>query len=548
MADNPQVVVSKRRKLPAIWIVPLIALLLGMWMVITHYLTRGPEISITFSTAEGIESEKTKIKALNVDVGLVESVQLNPDLQSVTVIARIEREAASLLRDDSKFWVVRPRIGASGVSGLGTLLSGAYIELSPGKGKEGNRNFQGLEEAPVTPSTTPGLNLTLLSEDAGSVSTGDPVLYRGYNVGRIESTKFVTETQRLQVTIFIESPYDSLVTSNTRFWNTSGILFQASADGISLQTGSLESLLLGGVAFDLPEGANTGTLVENHAEFKLYPNASSINEHPFKHYAEYLLLFDTSVRGLVGGAPVLYRGLHIGTVVGASFNYLHIDMARTRGRAVGIPVLIRLEPGRWLGEDSAKAKAKAIADIEQSVDAGLRATLKIGNFLTGALIVTLDFYEDVEPATIGKAGTFNTLPTISTGLEELQVKVASLLDKLNELPLTTVLNNVDVTLKQVTRTLTTANKTVNDLNNILENEDTQNLSESINTTLDELKVTLKGLSPDSALYQDLNDSIEQLNATMRNIEQLTYTINTKPNSLIFSKPKQQDLQPEAPHQ
>lgn len=221
-------------------------------------------------------------------------------------------------------------------------------------------------------------------------------------------------------------------------------------------------------------------------------------------------------------------------------------MARTRGRAVGIPVLIRLEPGRWLGEDS--AKAKAIADIEQSVDAGLRATLKIGNFLTGALIVTLDFYEDVEPATIGKAGTFNTLPTISTGLEELQVKVASLLDKLNELPLTTVLNNVDVTLKQVTRTLTTANKTVNDLNNILENEDTQNLSESINTTLDELKVTLKGLSPDSALYQDLNDSIEQLNATMRNIEQLTYTINTKPNSLIFSKPKQQDLQPEAPHQ
>ena len=253
MADNPQVVVSKRRKLPAIWIVPLIALLLGMWMVITHYLTRGPEISITFSTAEGIESEKTKIKALNVDVGLVESVQLNPDLQSVTVIARIEREAASLLRDDSKFWVVRPRIGASGVSGLGTLLSGAYIELSPGKGKEGNRNFQGLEEAPVTPSTTPGLNLTLLSEDAGSVSTGDPVLYRGYNVGRIESTKFVTETQRLQVTIFIESPYDSLVTSNTRFWNTSGILFQASADGISLQTGSLESLLLGALPLTYPK-------------------------------------------------------------------------------------------------------------------------------------------------------------------------------------------------------------------------------------------------------------------------------------------------------
>ena len=175
MTDNTNVIISNKRKLPAIWIVPIIALLLGIWMIISHYLTRGPEISIVFSTAEGIEAEKTKIKALNVDVGLVESVKLNPDLESVTVTARIEHEATALLRNDSSFWVVRPRIGASGVTGLGTLLSGAYIELSPGKGKEGKRSFQGLEEAPVTPMSTPGLHITLLSEEAGSVNAGDPV-------------------------------------------------------------------------------------------------------------------------------------------------------------------------------------------------------------------------------------------------------------------------------------------------------------------------------------------------------------------------------------
>ena len=545
MADDPEVVVTAQRKLPAIWIIPIIALLLGVWMVLNHYLTRGPEITITFSTAEGIEAEKTKIKALNVDVGLVESVQLNPDLESVTVVARIEREAAPLLRNDSNFWVVRPRIGASGVSGLGTLLSGAYIELSPGKDKEGKREYRGLEEAPITPMTAPGLHITLLSEDAGSVSAGDPVLYRGYRVGRIENAKFNADTQKLQASVFIESPYENLVTTNTRFWNSSGISFNASASGVSLQTGSIESLLLGGVAFDLPEGANPGSAVKNHTQFELYPDASSINEHPFEHYAEYLLLFDSSVRGLVSGAPVLYRGLRIGTVVDASFKYLHIDMARTEGRAVGIPVLIRLEPGRWLGADSLEAKSKAVSDIQKSVEAGMRATLKTGSLLTGALLVSLDFYEDVDPASIGKAGKYKTIPTISTGLEEIQVKVADLLDKLNELPLTTVLNDMDSTLQQVTLTLTTANQTVRDLNSILENNDTQHLPETISTTLDELRSTLQGLSPDSELYQDLSDSITQLNATLRNIEHLTYTIDTKPNSLIFSKPKQQDLQPKA---
>ncbi len=543
MSEHPEAVITARHKLPAIWIVPIIALLLGAWMVLNHYLTRGPEVSITFSTAEGIEAEKTKIKALNVDVGLVESVQLNSNLEGVTVIARIEREAASLLREDSSFWVVRPRIGASGITGLNTLLSGAYIELAPGKGKEGKRYFLGLEEAPVTPMTTPGLHLTLISDDAGSVNTGDPVLYRGYRVGRIENTKFDTVSQKLHANIFIESPYDNLVNSNTRFWNSSGISFNATASGVSLQTSSIESLLLGGVAFDLPKGANPGNSVDNYEQFKLYPDANSINEHPFRHYIEYLLLFDSSVRGLVAGAPVLYRGLQIGAVVDASFNYLHIDMARTEGRAVDIPVLIRLEPGRWLGEDTTQAKAKAIADIQKSVISGMRATLKTGSLLTGALLVSLDFYEDVEPASIGKAGKYNTIPTISTGLEEIQVKVTDLLDKLNELPLTTVLNDMDVTLQQVGHTLTAANKTVKDLNSLIESNDTQDLPKTINTTLDELKLTLKGLSPDSDLYQDLSDSVIQLNATLRNIEQLTYTIDTRPNSLFFSKPKQEDLQP-----
>lgn len=547
MANEHKAIVSSRRRLPAVWIIPLVALVVGIGMVINHYRTQGPKITITFSTAEGLEAGKTKIKALSVNVGIVESIQLNPDLNGVTVMARLDHKAAHLLRDDSVFWVVRPRIGAGGISGLGTLLSGAYIEVSPGTGEIGMRKFQGLDKVPVTHTDEHGLRLTLLSDEAISVSTGDPVLYRGYNVGTIDSTTLDAKTQKLEVKLFIKPPYDSLVTNNSRFWNVSGISFKASAAGVSLRTGSLATIMLGGVTFDLPTGAKPGSAVENHTKFKLYPDADSINENPFHYYVEYLLLIDTSVSGLVVGAPVLYRGMRIGTVKGISFDYLSPAEMRAKGE-LRVPVLIRIEPGRWLGEDTEKAKAISIANIEKLIKAGMRASIKMGNLLTGARVISFDFYEDAKPATIEKFEKYNTLPVISTGIEEIAVKVANLLDKLNELPLGTVVNEVDVTLKQVTQTLADADQTLKELNSILENKATQQIPESINTTLIELKSILKGLSPDSDLYQDLSESIAQLNATMRNIEQLTYTIDSKPNSLIFSKPKPPDTQPEAPIQ
>lgn len=544
MADEPKIIVSKQRKLPAVWIVPIIALLLGVWMVLNHYFTRGSEISITFPTAEGIEKGKTKIKALSVDIGVVQDVKLNKNLKSVEIKARIDKDAESLLRSDSNFWVVRPRIGTSGVTGLNTVLSGAYIELAPGTGKQGKRIFQGLDDVPITATTIPGLRLTLNIDNANSVNSGDPILHRGYKVGRVENVKFVVESQALHANIFIESPYDGLVTSHTRFWNSSGISFQASASGVKLQTSSLESLLLGGIAFDLPEGVEPGSKVANFDEFNLYPDASSINENPYKYYVEYLLLFDSSVRGLVEGAPVLYRGLRIGTVMGVSFKYLHIDKARVKNRSPQIPVLIHLEPGRWLGKDTLKAKTKALKDIEKSVNDGMRATLSTGNLLTGALVVSFDFYDDAEAAAIEKVGNYFVIPTVSKGLVEIQVKVANLLDKLNELPLTSVIQNTNRSLQQISQTLISADQTIKELNGLLTNSDTQQLSETIVSTLEELKQTLNGISPNSELYQDLGSSIDQLNSTLKSVERLSHEVESKPNSFIFSKPKKPDVQPQ----
>ncbi len=543
MTDNSEVIVSDKRKLPLVWIVPLVALLLGIYMVIHHYLTQGPEITITYSTANGIEAGKTKIKSLNVEVGVVEDVVLNADLKSVTLYARIANDQKHLLREDSKFWVVRPRIGKAGVSGLGTLLSGAFIELNPGIGQPGKREYKGLEEPPLTAPDTPGIHLNLLSEEAGSVSMGDPVLYRGYEVGNVESTKLDTKDHKLHARIFIKAPFDSLVSSNTRFWNASGISLDASARGVHLKTGSLESILIGGIAFDLPNASVPGTPAKIDDEFKLYPDEISIHENPYKHFVEFLLLFDSSVQGLERGAPVTYRGISVGTVEDVSVKYIPAEM-KEKGD-IKIPVLIRIEPGRYTGEDTAESIALFEKSIHQNIQDGGRATIKLANLLTGARMIAFNFYDDVEPATVGKLGDYRTLPTISTGVEELQHKVSDLLEKLNKLPLNTVLTDADTMINQLTLTLENANTTVKDLNKILENQNTQQIPESIYAVLEELQSVLKGLSPDSDFYQDLSESIAQLNATMRNIEQLTYTIDTKPNSLIFSKPKQKDLQPEA---
>jgi len=251
--------VKERRRVSAVWLIPLVSLVLGIWLVVYTWRNQGPEIEIVFQTAIGIEAGKTKIKARSVEVGVVERVVLGDDFESVIVTTRLERTALPLLREDTQFWVVRARVGTAGVSGLGTLLSGGYIELEPGSGAEGRRRFIGLEDPPVTPAGAAGLRLSLTSDQARSVRTGTPILYRGYSVGRVESSDFEMEERQMHYRAFIEAPYDDLVNTSSRFWNVSGISFSATAGGIELSTSSLEALVRGGITFGVPPGIEPGS-------------------------------------------------------------------------------------------------------------------------------------------------------------------------------------------------------------------------------------------------------------------------------------------------
>jgi paraquat-inducible protein B len=520
--------VSERRGISFIWVVPIVALLIGAWMIVYTIRNQGPEISITFDTAEGIEAGKTKVRIRNVEIGLVESVGLGVDRKSVVVTAQLEKDATELLREDTQFWVVRPRIGAGGVSGLGTLLSGGYIQLAPGTGAEGRRDFLGLEDPPVTPAGAPGLHLRLVSDQAGSVSTGDPILYKGFRVGRIESEEFDVESQQMHYGSFIEAPYDDLVNSSTRFWDASGVSFSATADGVELTTGSLQTLLIGGISFGMPEGVAPGTPVEKGATFRLYPDRQSMNAQPYRYFLEYVVQFDRSVRGLKPGAPVEYRGIRIGRVE----RILPEELAggiRVEGQP--IPVLLRLEPGRLMLPDSEEGSSILSNAVSNAVGIGLRASLATGSLLTGSLYVSMDIYPNAAPAGLGTWHDRPTIPTVATGLEGIQQKISELLDKLNALPLDEIGDS--------------AADAVANLEAILASRSLQEMPLALEATVEELRDVLDSVSSDSELHARLMRTTTELDRTLRSMRKLMDTLDDQPNSVIFGGEQPKDPAPPA---
>ena len=526
---DAQAIVTKRHRISKIWIVPIVALVLGVWMVVYTWASQGPEISIVFSTAEGIEAGKTKVRARSVEVGLVTGVVLAEDLEHVVVTASLERSATPLLREGSQLWVVRPRIGAGGISGLGTLVSGGYIELAPGDGPLGRREFTGLEDVPVTPAGTPGLTLSLVSEGSGSVKSGDPILYKGFRVGRVERTEFDIDEHRVRYRAFIEAPYDGLVTSSSRFWDSSGLSFSATADGIRVHTGSLQSLLVGGVAFDLPDAALPGAPVESGAEFVLYPDRPSVNERPYRHALEYVVEFDRSVRGLRPGAPVEYRGIRAGTVIRVLLKEM-VEMP-TEGDGNAIAVLIRLEPGRLEMGDSPEGARRLSDALAKAADNGLRASLATGNLLTGSLYVSLDRHLDAEPAAIGSFAEYSTLPTISTGLEQIEQQISRILAKLDAAPIEDVVTSADATLRE--------------LRDLLASDGVKSLPRSLDATLAELQQAVAQIGPESALLERVSRTLGELERTLQGVQRLSRTLEQKPNALIFSSDPVPDPEPSA---
>lgn len=525
----------------AIWMVPLLALFIGIWMLFQHWYSQGPSFTLTVATAEGIVAGKTVIRSREVDVGRIEAVELSDDYSHAVLRGRLTSAASGMLRDDSQFWVVKPRVGREGVSGLSTLLSGAYIELAPGKKGRARDQYAMLDKPPLASLDAKGLRLSLTSRDGRALGEGSPINYQGFTIGQVEEAKFLPEKSEMEYQIFINAPYDILVNSNSRFWLTPGFEVSMSSEGMKVKMDSLESLVDGGITMGLPAGWSVGDPVKQHDDFTLFRDEESVLAGSLDQFIDYVFLFDDNMAGLYPGAAVQYRGIRVGTVISAPY------MVEGKGARIfesrQIPVLARIEVQRLSHRYAKTEKEQWRALFGQQFKEGLRASLKTANLLTGGKIVDLNFYPDAPRFEQAKLSGYQVFPTVQGGLDQIERKVNLILDKFVDMDMTTTLTKVNSSLSTLDGTLNNISALSANLDKLTGKEAIQQLPASLNESLKQLQETLQAYDAQSQTNQDLRQSVQTLNQLMHQLQPLVHSLNEQPSSLIFDRASPPDPEP-----
>jgi paraquat-inducible protein B len=431
--------VRKRSGFSLVWLIPLIAAALGAWLIFHTLSQRGPLVTITFRTADGIEVQKTKIKYKSLDIGAVETVSFSSDFSRIEVRARLNLDSAHFLKADTRFWVVRPSLSLHGISGLGTLLSGAYIEIEPGQGQT-QTAFVGMETPPVVTAEQAGTRVTLLASRLGSIDRGSLVYYQGIVAGQVLGYEMAANQRNVMIYAFVKAPFERLLRSNTLFWNSSGVDVSVGPEGMRVKTESVRSLLFGGIAFDTPRNEVSPAEDVTGLTFTLHDDFKSIQEKSYTSKIRFVMYFEDSVRGLSVGAPVEYKGIKIGSVVSLRLE----DDARTS--SLRIPVEVELEPERVVRQGE-QMKRAPLAAFQTMVKRGLRARLQTGSLLTGQLYVDLDLQPDAPLRLIGHQGAVPELPTVQADLEKASTTVRGILNKLDKVDLLGISKELHGTLK-----------------------------------------------------------------------------------------------------
>jgi paraquat-inducible protein B len=537
----PEAEVRTSRGISIVWIVPLVAAAIGIWLAYTTLQERGPTITITFEDAEGLEAGKTKIKYKDVEVGTVESVRISEDLKHIVVTAQMVKEAERYMTEGTQFWVVSPRLGAGGVSGLGTLLSGVYIAVDPQPGAAATE-FVGLAEPPLITSSTPGRHYTLRATTRGSISRGTAVYFRGIEVGQVVDYALADDNQSLDIQVFVRAPHDQLVQDDSRFWNASGIRVSMSANGVQVATESVQALLSGGIAFDTPMRAAPPRPSAEDTVFTLYDSYENVMQAGFTTKVPYVLQFEESVRGLTPGAPVEFRGMRVGTVSDVG---LQIDV---QSESVRIPVTIEIEPQRITFTGVEDAKDNPYDDtpyvlMEKLVERGLRAQLQSGNLVTGQLLVDLGFHPTAAPAKLIRDGEYPEIPTVPSEIDALTTSVSGVMTELAALPLTELVQELRTTVQGVNQLVTSPNTagTLEALNGTA--TELQALLQTIDQQIGPLMTQAHGalvsaesiVGTNSQTRYDLNAMLKELAGAARSIRVLTDYLERHPEALLRGK-------------
>lgn len=525
----------RRFRIPLVWVIPLVAALIGVFLALHTWYQQGPDITIRFKTGEGLEAGKTRIKYKDVDVGQIDSVTLAEDGSYVIAGARLARSADHLLVDDTRFWMVSARVSGSAVSGLGTLLSGTYVGLDAGKSAEARREFTALDDAPVVSFDVPGRYFTLHAETLGSIGIGTPVYFRRMQAGQVTGYRLGEHGKRIEVRVFIKAPYDRFVTNDTRFWNAGGVDVKVGADGVQVNTESLTSILAGGLAFLTPADSPDEPAAAERA-FRLFATREEAIRRQVDERQHYVLRFTESVRGLSVGAPVDFRGITIGEVIAIQ------PQLSPASAEISMQVEVSLQPGRLrtpgskshLPAGATSEDAAFRAFVDQLVAKGLRAQLRNGNLVTGQLYVALDFFPGAGAARPDWAASPPRLPTQRGSLDELQTTLMRIVGKLDKLPIEEIGTDTRKLLASLQRSVDETEALLKRIDNLTDGEVRSTIVEARSAIAD----TRKLIASDAPLQQDLRASLQELGRAAQALRHLADTLDRHPEALLRGKPEE----------
>lgn len=526
-------VTRKKRRVSWIWLVPIVAALAGISLVVRTMLDAGPAVTITFQTAEGLEVGKTQVRYKDVTIGTVKSIRLSEDRSKVIVKADIAKDAATLAREGTSFWVVRPRLGLSGVSGLGTLLSGAYIgvDAPDGTGADGKMpgeektEFVGLEAPPEVTHDRPGKRFILKADDLGSLDIGSPVYYRRITVGQVIGYQLDSTGRNVNVQIFVDAPNDKFVTGNTHFWNASGVDFTVNADGLKVRTQSLLSVAVGGIAFESVDGPQNPAPAKTDAGFTLYGTEGAAKATPDGEPFPIRMRFDQSIRGLSVGAPIDFNGIVLGQVESITMDF---DSDTKRFFTVVQSNLFPQRLGRVYEKvrdydtnmDSDNPAHPSGRLLGSMIEHGLRAQLRTANLLTGQLYVALDVFSNAPPVHF-QLESPATIPTTPGNLDQLQQQVTNIVDKIDKIPFDKIGNDLSSTLTSTSRLMNSLDKQVAPQAQAMLKQASKSLSVISNL-----------LASDSALPVNAENAMQELSRAARSLRTLSDYLQTHPEALL----------------
>jgi len=515
----------------SIWLVPIVALIIGGWLVYEHFSKLGPEIKIEFKNSGGLQAGVSEVKFRDVPVGKVTKIEINSKKDGVIVYARINKDAEPFLNKSTKFWIVKPQVDYSGVKGLETILSGSYIKMYAKKGGKLKKSFIGLNR-----DYTDINNVTFYTLRANfpiKVKKATPIFFKGVEVGNVDSVNLDLKTKDLIIKIKIKNKYTSLINESTKFWLQSLVNLKLNDNRLDVNMAPLPTLLLGGIEFDTQFNKEYKSAKDKI--FNLYKSEyeAKLNKLKFSKpiIKKVLLKYSGDVSSLDIGVPIKYKGFRVGSIERISIEY---DKKNKNYKALCFGELD-------LSNFNSK-KGDGFENFKELIKEGLIARLENSNPILNKTVINLVFDKNSSNKKLIYSTNFNAyiLPTKNYKNSDALAQISQIIDKLNKLNLKNSVENINELLKESKILVTKTTKVIKNIDAIISNKDFKNIGKNLNkslkaltSTLNTTKKTLQGYSNNSLFGDKIDALLNELHQTTKQTEKLINKLNKKPNSLIF---------------